>query len=67
MNISLENAIEKLAANCSPTVEQPSIFIGWAEIVCDVLCTLYPGFDYDDVTEMLYEACKEHQGVYIRG
>ena len=59
MALSYENAIERMAA-ASPSLDYPTNFIAWAEVVTDTLCAIYQA-DYEETTEMLYEAVKEHQ------
>ena len=57
--LSYENAIER-AAELSPSLDYPTQFIAWAEIVTELLCALYHA-DYEDTTELLYEVAKEYQ------
>lgn len=50
------------AASLAPSLDTPSDFIRWAEDICEIITFAFDA-DYDDVTEQLYAAAREEQGV----
>jgi hypothetical protein len=58
---SYYSTIEHLATFAPSLENNPTDFIGWAEIIGDAICFIYTK-EYDEFTEDLIEAVKEQQG-----
>lgn len=54
------HAILEIAKN-SPGVDNPTRLFAWSEVVVDVLSTIYPGIDYDEILTDLIDAVKEYE------